>query len=390
MMSLPCLLLSLLTLLPPAGGWLGILLADTKNCQVAEVVPDSPAQKAGLQPGDVILRINDQAVPTPEALQRAFVGLQVRQRITLQVSRAGEAKLLSLSAVLTERPTARLPEIPAVVEPKPVPSSMHFQRLGLELQVRDKVLRVSSVSPTSLAARAGIRSGDRLTHLGTRPLLSLQDLQRGLATIQPGQDIALWRSRAGETQLCTIKEAVGNSPTVVKPVVKPAGKPAGKPVESSKAKDALPHLFTANLPVALAKAEQKKQPLFMVFASPQSSPCRLLASSLQQGALPATLAQYQCLWLDVATESAMADLYHVRQLPHMLVLDSGGLLRQQVVGNQSGEMLQAMLTAGLQPVQASQRPGLSKQGMQEVQTTLQDLQSKLQQLRREMQIQQSR
>jgi C-terminal processing protease CtpA/Prc len=99
---------------PPAAGWLGIMLADRDQPTIAEVIPDSPAESAGLQVEDVILSVGGVAVPALEDFAKVFEGCKAGQKITLQLRRAGagegEERILTLEVVLAERP--RLPEQP--------------------------------------------------------------------------------------------------------------------------------------------------------------------------------------------------------------------------------------------------------------------------------------
>lgn len=69
---------------------------------VGEVVPRSPADAAGIQPGDVILQIDGRPVRRIEDMQGYLRRKQPGERITLRVWRDGQT--LELSAVLMRRP----------------------------------------------------------------------------------------------------------------------------------------------------------------------------------------------------------------------------------------------------------------------------------------------
>ena len=60
--------LSLLLLAPAIDGWLGIYL-DNEAVQavIGEVIPESPAARAGLRAGDVLLAVGDLATGTRES-----------------------------------------------------------------------------------------------------------------------------------------------------------------------------------------------------------------------------------------------------------------------------------------------------------------------------------
>jgi S1-C subfamily serine protease len=61
---------------------------------IAEVGPGTPAEKAGLRPGDVITRVDDQGIANPEDLQKAIRQAGVGKEVTLKVARSKEQKEL--------------------------------------------------------------------------------------------------------------------------------------------------------------------------------------------------------------------------------------------------------------------------------------------------------
>lgn len=88
------------------AGPLGVRLdKDAETAEVYEVIRGTPAAKLGIRKGDVILRVDGQPTPTPQALVQV---LRSKPRFTgdalpLEVQRGEE--LLQLEATLTARPT---------------------------------------------------------------------------------------------------------------------------------------------------------------------------------------------------------------------------------------------------------------------------------------------
>ncbi|MGE5550172.1 MAG: S1C family serine protease [Bacteroidota bacterium] len=92
-----------------ARPWLGIAMGDLSDLTpeargeynlgqegvfVAEVVPGSPAEQAGLERLDVIISLNRQRIKTAAQLQRLVRGLKVGQAVDLSVKRAGRVVTL--------------------------------------------------------------------------------------------------------------------------------------------------------------------------------------------------------------------------------------------------------------------------------------------------------
>lgn len=73
-------------------------------CKVQVVGPGTPAAKAGLQAGDLITQINDQAVKRPADLDRFLRTTEPGEKVTLQVTRPDSGKTLTLTATLGDRP----------------------------------------------------------------------------------------------------------------------------------------------------------------------------------------------------------------------------------------------------------------------------------------------
>ena len=114
MHTLTAQLLSLLLFaLPFAPGWLGVYLAaDEEAPVVSEVIPDSPAAKAGIAIGDRFLSVGDEATPTRDqfiaAVRKAEDGSRVRFEIQRGASHCGKNHL-GRRWGLHLRPAIRLP-----------------------------------------------------------------------------------------------------------------------------------------------------------------------------------------------------------------------------------------------------------------------------------------
>jgi serine protease Do len=93
------------------GPWLGLAtapntpglaraagLSTSEGLVIYQVIPDSPAAKAGLQQGDVILQIDALAIKKPEDLQKAVLAHKIGDRITIVVQRGKEQKTLTVEA----------------------------------------------------------------------------------------------------------------------------------------------------------------------------------------------------------------------------------------------------------------------------------------------------
>src|SRR5690606_8314544 len=79
----------------------GIISRDLKSADSMQLVvsgtePDSPAARAGLKPGDIIVQANKIRVIDSADLERAFLGHQPGDRIELRVKRENEETPLTI------------------------------------------------------------------------------------------------------------------------------------------------------------------------------------------------------------------------------------------------------------------------------------------------------
>jgi len=181
-------------------GWLGVTiqrvtpelaksfrLPETRGALVSAVVEGSPAQTAGLKPGDVIVAYNGRTVARSDELPRAVAATPVGREVPLSVLRDG--KTVALTAKI-----ARLAEVDEAASP----ASGEKPRLGLQLQtltpklaaelgLRDRSgVLVRGVEDGSPAAGAGLRPGDVIAEIDHRPVKNVEDLKETMARHAPG------------------------------------------------------------------------------------------------------------------------------------------------------------------------------------------------------------
>ncbi len=109
--------------------WLGILLAQTPDGPaIAQVIADSPADKAGLQRGDVIEAVDGTGVANVSESRDQLDGKNVGDTVTLSISRDGQAQ--DVSVTLEARPEPLPQSIPLLPELEGIPADelfSHFQ-----------------------------------------------------------------------------------------------------------------------------------------------------------------------------------------------------------------------------------------------------------------------
>lgn len=170
---------------------------------VSQVMPEGPAGKAGVEPGDLILKLNGQDVDGTRELQGIVERLNVDQSYPLIVQRDGKRKKLDI--VLKEMPGDYTLSSAMGVErqdekEKESENSTTSEELGVDVQELDDELAqqldlegqsgvvISSVEPNSLAANAGLSVGDLIEKIGSKKIKNLKDFEAAMkkASLEEG------------------------------------------------------------------------------------------------------------------------------------------------------------------------------------------------------------
>lgn len=86
-----------------SGGWIGLSTrADVGGLCIQAIAPDSPAQKAGLKEGDLILSVNNQKLPAPADFSDAIRNRRAGELVTLKVKTATGERIMEVK--LAKRP----------------------------------------------------------------------------------------------------------------------------------------------------------------------------------------------------------------------------------------------------------------------------------------------
>ena len=233
------------------GGKLGVRLEDVdkddmarlklsaeRGAIVKSVQSDTPAEKAGLQEGDVILRYEGEAVLSAAQLARLVRETPSGRTVSIEVSRGGATQ--KVSATLAEGRDRLhvgdfdidIPEIPVPpVPPMPPISpevfrwdgrgrSFHFdargpRKLGIEYQELspqlaeyfkvEKGVLVTSVDENGPAAKAGLKAGDVIVKFDGEAIADADDLRDQVRKAESGKDVALTVQRDGRPVDLTVK-----------------------------------------------------------------------------------------------------------------------------------------------------------------------------------------
>ena len=170
---------------------------------IAGVSPDSPADKVGLKPGDVITEVNGKTIGNPRDLAVAIAAVKPGDEAKLDVLHDGQPR--SLNVAVAALPNDESAGTGNAAEPREgvglalAPLSPEL-RSQLDLPEHLKGAAVAEVQPGSPAEQAGIQQGDVIVGVGTEPVTSAEQAVHAIRqAIHKTHAVALRVFRDGHT-----------------------------------------------------------------------------------------------------------------------------------------------------------------------------------------------
>jgi serine protease Do len=200
-------------------GWLGVSiqqvskeiaehfdLKEQKGALVAEVVEDSPAEKAGFERGDVIIRYDGRDADDPDHLRNMVAATLPDSEVEIAVSREGKEKII----------TVEIGELPAdikiasgsydydnVLDGVSVQNLTSELRKSLNIPKRVSGVLVSSVEVDSTAAGA-LKKEDVIMEINRQNIKSTDDYRKVVSKIGSGDGVLMLLYRKGATIYITL------------------------------------------------------------------------------------------------------------------------------------------------------------------------------------------
>lgn len=201
-------------------GWLGVMiqtvsqdvaealkLDETEGALVADVMKDSPAEKAGIERGDVVTRFNGKPVESSDTLPTMVAQTPVGTKVEVELIRDGKRK--TLTTEILELKDSEAEEEPAD-EQEESSHGLSVQELTPDIAKSlglDGVqgLVVTEVSPDSPADEAGFRRGDVVLEVGGKAVDTRAEFRSSLKKLKPGKPLLLLVRRGDNTIFLTLK-----------------------------------------------------------------------------------------------------------------------------------------------------------------------------------------
>jgi serine protease Do len=207
-------------------GWIGITIQEltpelsqqfglkySQGVLVSDVSRGGPAQRAGIMRGDIILEYDGKKVQDVGALRNAVAQSVIGARVPVRIIRRD--KEITLSATVIELPAdgaeARTRSMQKSDSAENVLAGMRVidlnaaiaKQLGVESD--EKGVVIVSIEPGTPADDADLRRGDVVTEINRQRISNLNDFNKIIARIKPGDNVLLFVDRIGKKFYTTVE-----------------------------------------------------------------------------------------------------------------------------------------------------------------------------------------
>lgn len=182
---------------------------ENEGVLVNEVFENDPAFRAGIKPGDIITKIDDKGVDTPNSLSRLIAALDPGAAASIEVVRDGKRQVISVplierkeGAVLTSIPPTRAE----------VKLGIDVQDLTPELAEKFKLkdtrgVLVTKVDRGSVAMVEGLREGDLIKEVNRSEVTSSSEFSTAVSKAKRGETVLLRVLRENRAFYVVLKPA---------------------------------------------------------------------------------------------------------------------------------------------------------------------------------------
>ncbi|MGM0444241.1 MAG: Do family serine endopeptidase [Fibrobacterota bacterium] len=199
-------------------GWIGVSIGeldynmmqafniDKKGVLINDVFKGQPADKAGIESGDIIISIDGKRTENPNDLRNAVASIRPGKEVTLRVIRDGKERKLSITVADKEKAADGEYESSAGAADK---GALLDRKMGISVSKTDQGVVIESVDPSSVAARAGLSEGDVIKEIktarGFAELTSIDELTKYVKNYNEGDVMLLRILRGGRPFYAAVK-----------------------------------------------------------------------------------------------------------------------------------------------------------------------------------------
>jgi len=144
-------------------------LRQNKGAVITSVDEDSPAGKAGLQPGDILVKINGRDVKNAGDVRNSFGLLTVGEQVNFDILRAGKSKKVTTTVTVAKEEISS----PVIINKRLEGVTINELKEGHHYYGKVEGVHVVEVDRGSPAWRSGMRKGDVITSVNRKTVINV-------------------------------------------------------------------------------------------------------------------------------------------------------------------------------------------------------------------------
>jgi serine protease Do len=202
-------------------GWLGVQvqritpelaksfgLERERGALVADVMPNTPAERAGIERGDVILEFNGRKIEDMNDLPRIVASISPGSDVPVRLMRKGQEKKIQVKVDEMKEERAAAAGGGTLEESLGMTVQELTPEIARNLGLSDaKGIVVTNVEDNGVADEAGIQRGDVIVEINQRKVESIKDYQAALGRVGGADSLLLLVRRGGNVLYIALKMA---------------------------------------------------------------------------------------------------------------------------------------------------------------------------------------
>jgi serine protease Do len=193
-------------------GWLGVGIQDldkdlkeyygiSQGVLISEVFPGDPADKAGIQPGDIVLSINGNPVDSSRDLSKQIADLSVKSTAEIKLNRGG--KIQTANVTIARRDEVKIGAGGTGKQPEIAEGSLGMQISDITPEIARRFglsdtegVMVIEMQADGKSAAAGIQQGDIIKEINHQAVKNVSAYNGIMSGIKKGETVQFYIKRA--------------------------------------------------------------------------------------------------------------------------------------------------------------------------------------------------